>query len=201
MARQKKPKKPLSADKKAERKKRGNQGGGRRALWDELEMEKRLKTIEGWAKQGLTNDEMAEALGVSRDMIYKWQREQPAFKEAMLKGKFESNGEILASAFRQATGYYQHVTEPFKVKTVVQVAESNSGRPIFEEVEEVIDHSYMKYFPPNQTMAIFMLKNRLPEFYKDKQDMNHMGQVGVVMMDDIPTPEQKPEYTESDGDE
>lgn len=157
---------------------------GRKDLWYELEMEKRLETITGWAKQGLTNEEMISQLGVSKVVFYKWMKTHPEFKEALYKGKFESNGEILAAAFRQATGYYQPVTEPFKVKTVKNISE-DPKKPRYEEVEEVIDHNYLKYFPPNQTMAIFMLKNRLPQYYKDKIEQQIDANFGVQIIDDI----------------
>jgi DNA-binding XRE family transcriptional regulator len=37
-----------------------------------------------------------------------------------------------------------------------------------------------KYYPPNPTMAIFWLKNRRPEKWRDKQDLEHSGQIQVV---------------------
>lgn len=156
--------------------------GGRKNYWDELNMDNRLKTIEGWAKQGMTNEEMYNALGVSKDVFYKWQRENEGFKNALMKGKFDSNGEILNAAFRQATGYVMPVTEPFKVKTWKEF-KGEDGKTFFEEAEEIVDHTYMKYFPPNSTMGIFMLKNRLPADYKDKQDINHSGSVVTANVD------------------
>lgn len=156
---------------------------GRKDLWDELNMESRLKTIEGWAKNGMTNEEMYNALNVSKDVFYRWRKEKPEFKAALMKGKFESNGEILNSAFKQATGYYQTVTEPFKVKTFEEFVDPETGRTSLEEVEVIIDHTYNKFFPPTTAMAIFMLKNRIPADYKDKQDLNHTGSVVTANVD------------------
>lgn len=159
---------------------------GRKDLWDELNMESRLKTIEGWAKNGMTNEEMYNALNVSKDVFYRWRKEKPEFKAALMKGKFESNGEILNSAFKQATGYYQTVTEPFKLRTIEEFVDPETGRASLHEVEVMVDHTYNKFFPPTTAMAIFMLKNRIPQDYKDKQDLNHMGAVGVTLVDNIP---------------
>jgi hypothetical protein len=142
-------------------------------LWDELDIESRLDSIRGWALQGSTDEEMFNALGVSKDTYYKWKKEKPEFREAIKKGKYESNGEILNSAFKQASGYYQSVTEPMKVRDVMGA----------EEIQLI---TYDKFIPANNTMAIFMLKNRMPAQYKDKQDINHSGNIGVTLVDDVP---------------
>ena len=157
---------------------------GPKDKWTELDMPSKLATVQGWAKQGSTDIEICEMLGVSKDTFYKWKKEKPEFKAAIIKGKHDSNGEILNASFKMATGFYQTVTEPFKVKTY-QEFEGENGT-FFEEVEQIVDHTYQKYFPPNATMQIFMLKNRLPLEYRDKHDLNHLGNVGVTLVDNIP---------------
>ena len=152
--------------------------GGRQNYWDKMNMPNRLKMVEGWAKNGSTNNEIAEMLGISRDLFYKWQKEKEEFANAIMKGKHDSNGEILQASFKMATGYYQPVTEPFKVKTLKEFEKENGGK-FWEEVEEIVDHSYLKYFPPNATMQIFMLKNRIPLEYRDKHDINHAGDMSI----------------------
>lgn len=168
----------------APRKKSGPKpGSNRKNYWETLNMDNRLEMIVGWAKNGSTNDEMAAMLGISRDLFYNWQKTKPQFKAALMKGKFDSNGEMLNSAFKQATGYYQQVTEPFKVKTWKEF-EDDKGKKFWEEAEEIVDHTYMKFFPANSTMGIFMLKNRIPEHYKDKQDVNMTGDLGINIVVD-----------------
>lgn len=163
----------------AERKRSGpKKDSNRKNYWETMNMDNRLDTIVGWAKNGSTNNEMAEMLGISRDLFYNWQKQKPQFKAALMKGKFDSNGEMLNAAFKQATGYYQQVTEPFKVKTMKEF-KTEGGKVYFEEVEEIVDHTYFKFFPPNSTMGIFMLKNRIPGEYKDKQDVNVSGDLGI----------------------
>ena len=137
---------------------------GRKALWDELNMSERLDMVKGWALQGSTDKDMMEMLGISHETFYRWKKEKSEFSDAIKKGKYDSNGELLNSAFRQANGYYQTVTEPMKLKDV-------DGS---ERIEMV---TYDKFIPANNTMSIFMLKNRIPEQYKDKQ---HLEQSGTV---------------------
>lgn len=147
---------------------------GRKPLWLELDMPNRLDAIRGWAQQGSLDAEIWTALGISEPTFYKWKREYPEFTQAIRKGKYDSNGEILNSAFKQSTGYYVSVTEPMKLRDEMGA----------EHVELV---TYDKFIPANSTMAIFMMKNRLPEQYKDRQEIKHEGTMGVTIVDDIGT--------------
>jgi hypothetical protein len=146
--------------------------GGRPPLWDEMEMDDKLEAVRGWSMQGSTDIEMMEMLGVSKDTFYKWKKEKPQFKEAVKRGKDIANGELLNAAFRQAKGYYQTVTEPMKVRL-------DDGSEVIEMV------TYDKFIPANNTMAIFMMKNRMPEHYKDKHEVKHDGQVGITFINDL----------------
>lgn len=159
---------------KAEKGNKTKEKLGRKSLWTELDMDSRLEAVQGWAKNGSLDSEMWTALGVSEATFYKWKREIPKFAEALRKGKFDSNGEILNSAFRQSTGYYITVTEPIKLRDEYGA----------EHVEMV---TYDKFIPANSTMSIFLMKNRLPEQYKDKQEIKHEGTMGVTIVDDIGT--------------
>jgi len=47
------------------------------------------------------------------------------------------------------------------------------GKLYYEEVAE--DFPTEQYVPPNPTTTIFMMKNRLPEQYKDKHEVEHSG--------------------------
>ena len=48
----------------------------------------------------------------------------------------------------------------------------------------------IKEVVPDTTAQIFWLKNRRPDRWRDKQDIEHSGQIGGVMIiDDIPKPD------------
>jgi prepilin-type processing-associated H-X9-DG protein len=146
---------------------------GRKSLYYELEIPDKLEAIRGWALSGMTDKEMYTMLEISHETFYRWKREHHEFNEALKKGKDIANGELVNSAFKQATGYYVEVTEPMKVKR---------GQD-YEAIEMV---TYQKFIPANNTMNIFMLKNRMPEVYKDKQHTEHSGGVNISFVDNIP---------------
>lgn len=132
--------------------------------YEMLRIADRLESIKGWAKEGLTIEELAAKLDVSRQTIYSWKGKYPEFAEALNTGADEANGEILNSAFRQACGYTKVVCEVVKTKT--ERIDPTTGRLIREETPQVVE--YEKYFEPNPQMTRFMLMNRLPDRYKDK---------------------------------
>ncbi|TCO79123.1 helix-turn-helix domain-containing protein [Marinisporobacter balticus] len=132
---------------------------GRKPLWEKLDIPSKLEAVQGWAKQGSTDEEICKMIGISHDTFYKWKREKAEFAEAIKKGKEISNGELINSAFKQATGYYYVEQQPIKIK-------------IGKDKEEVKVVEITKYATPNPTMNIFMLKNRLPDQYKEKQHVD-----------------------------
>ncbi|KJS23139.1 MAG: hypothetical protein VR72_02945 [Clostridiaceae bacterium BRH_c20a] len=152
---------------------------GRKPKWDELDMPSKLNSVKGWAMNGSTDEEICKMLGISHDTFYKWKREKTEFAEAIKKGKFISNGELLNAAFKQSIGFTFKEEMAFKVKSFEMV----NGKAIPVEKLEVIEVA--KFALPNPTMNIFMLKNRLPEEYKDKHNVEHSGEIGLKRLEDF----------------
>ena len=48
--------------------------------------EEGLLLIEGWARDGLTNDQIAHNIGIARGTLYEWQKTYPDFKDALKRG-------------------------------------------------------------------------------------------------------------------
>lgn len=174
---------------------------GRPSKYEQLEISKKLKSIEGWARQGSTNADIAEMLGVSEAAFYAWKGRYPDFREAIRAGAREANGEILNSAFRQATGYYAKQREVVKLKRPVFVqletkdgetekkepvlVTDDKGHAVYEDVADVVE--YEAYFPPDARMTQFMIVNRLKEDYKQKVEatLHDDENTGVVAMPEV----------------
>lgn len=151
---------------------------GRKSKYVEMGISQKLKSIEGWARQGSTQAEIADMLGVSEATLYRWKGQFWEFCEALRVGAREATGEILNSAFRQSTGYREMVSECIKQKKIAYVKDEKGkevmlkdarGNPVLEDVEKIVE--YEKYFPPDAKMTQFMLLNRLSEDYKVKQEV------------------------------
>lgn len=134
---------------------------GAKSKYVTLKVAEKLDTVRGWAMHG-GKAAVAEALGVAKSTVSGWAGKYPEFAEAVAKGIKESNGEILNSAFDQSRGYYREVTELIKVRK--QRVDPITGKLLTDE--EVEEHTYLKYFPPDPRMTQFMVTNRLPEEYR-----------------------------------
>ena len=46
-----------------------------------------LILLEGWARDGLTNEQIAHNVGINPDTLYRWKNDFPEISEALKKGK------------------------------------------------------------------------------------------------------------------
>lgn len=111
-----------------------------------------LTLIEGWARWGLTEKQIAKNMGCSLSTLKKWKTDHAAIMTALKKGKEVADYEVENALYKRATGY--EVTETV-TKTVKGV-----------EVTETVT----KKIPPDVTAQIFWLKNRRPDRWRDKPD-------------------------------
>ncbi len=110
--------------------------------------------IEGWSRQGLTDKQIAKNVGISYSTfnLYKSNKEKYSeFSEAIKKGKEVVDFEVENTLLKLCLGYTE------KEEYIVKDEEGN-------EIKKVIN----KYYPPNATLIIFYLKNRMPEFYNQE---------------------------------
>ncbi|HAR5180158.1 TPA: helix-turn-helix domain-containing protein [Staphylococcus aureus] len=116
-------------------------------LYEKLDIVNKLGLVEGWKRDGLTDEQIARNLGVSKHTLIKWKKNIPDFLDAIKKGKEVSDYELENALHKRAVGYF------YEEETV-----TNKG-----EVVKI-----KKYEHANPTSLIFALKNRLPHKYRDK---------------------------------
>lgn len=46
-----------------------------------------LVLLEGWAREGLTDENIADKIGISTSTLYEWKNKYPEFAEALKEGK------------------------------------------------------------------------------------------------------------------
>ena len=111
------------------------------------------------ALTGFTNERLAEFFGVSSNTIVQWQNRYPTFRKAVKAGKAEADGKVASSLFARANG---------SVVPDTHIHVSKEGR--------VTKVPTLKHYPPDPTSMIFWLKNRQPDYWKDR--VEHTGQGG-----------------------
>lgn len=131
-----------------------------------------LLKLEAWARDGLIDEQIAENAGITPSTLYEWKKKYPDISEALKRGKEVVDIQVENALLKRALGYSYK-----EVKT----EETADGDKVTVTVKEVV---------PDTTAQIFWLKNRRPDRWRDKQDIEHSGQIGGVMIiDDIPKPD------------
>lgn len=113
---------------------------------------------------GATDKELGDFFGVSEQTINAWKTAHPAFLESLKAGKGMADAEVADKLFKRATGY-EH-------PAVKIVANANTGQ------EHVVQ--YTERYPPDTTAAIFWLKNRRPDVWRDKTEQDVSVKVNLA---------------------
>lgn len=112
---------------------------------------------------GATDKELADFFGVAESTLNKWKEDYPEFSESLKEGKGLADAEVADKLYKRATGY-EHAA-------VKIVANANTGQ------EHIVN--YTERYPPDTTAAIFWLKNRRPDLWRDKTEQQLSGHVAI----------------------
>ncbi|PFL01173.1 transposase [Priestia megaterium] len=135
--------------------------------------EEGLVLLEGWARNGLTDEQIAHNVGVSRSTLNDWKKKYPDISDALKKGKEVVDLQVENALLKRALGYeYEEVTQES------QWNEKNN------KYELVITKCVKKRQAPDTTAQIFWLKNRRPDKWRDKQDVEHTGDMDLNIVID-----------------
>lgn len=120
--------------------------------------------LEGWARDGLNDEQIAANMGIHVATYYKWKNEYSELSDAIKKGKAPVDIEVENKLLESAMGYTYTVKEPIKIKTRKQL----SGKGTIEEEHiEYVDKEI--HVPPNVTAQIFWLTNRKPKQWRNNR--------------------------------
>lgn len=118
-----------------------------------LERDK-LILLEGWARDGLTDEQIAKNIGISRASLYEWKKKEVDIFDALKKGKEVIDFEVENALLKRALGYTITIEE--------------------EKLDKYGDvHTLKKdvHVPGDTTAMIFWLKNRRKEQWREKVEV------------------------------
>lgn len=129
---------------------------GKYEYW--LTLEGLLK-LEAWARDGLTDEQISENIGIGTTTLYRWKNDYEKIREALKRGKEVVDIQVENALLKRALGYtYKEI----------KVEETADGEKVTTTTKEVV---------PDTTAQIFWLKNRRPEQWRDRQNMELSGEV------------------------
>lgn len=147
------------AAKKAQPKKKSN--AGRKGLYKEWLEPDNLIRLEGWARNGLTDEKIAHNIGITTTTLYDWKKKYPQFAEAIKRGKEVVDIMVENALLKSAMGYkYDEVVKE-------RVFDYETETSVVVEVKRTT-----KEVAPNPTSLIFWLKNRKPEAWRDTKNID-----------------------------
>lgn len=128
-----------------------------------LEPEGLLK-IEGWARDGLTEEQIAHNMGIAYSTLKNWKDKHMAILAALKRGKEVIDRQVENALLQRALGYEYTET------TLEYVPELDEMRVTKEVTKQVA---------PDTTAQIFWLKNRKPQEWRDKRDVDLSGSIST----------------------
>ena len=134
-----------------------------------------LLRLEGWAREGLTDEQIAQNIGITRSTFYAWMLRFSDISDAIKKGKAPVDFEVENALLKSALGYYVTIKEPIKVRTEKQ--KQGEGKIVEEHIEYADKQIYIQ---PQVTAQVFWLKNRKPKHWKDKVEQVVSTKDGVL---------------------
>ena len=160
-----------------------------------------LLKLEGWARDGLTDEQIAEKVGIRRQTIYDWKKNYPVISDALKKGKEVVDRAVEKSLLDRALGTTVKTITYKMVSVNEDVLKARRERflneykldhpdlskneltliavenvPTYERIPMVEVENHL---PPDTTAQIFWLKNRRPDRWRDKRETELSGQMGV----------------------
>jgi hypothetical protein len=119
-----------------------------------------LTLVEKLASYGLTEEEIADCVGICRASLDNYKNEHPEFLGTLKKGKDKFDAQVVKALHHRAIGYDHEEDVIMQYKGTVIVKPTT------------------KHYPPDTAACIFWLKNRRKDEWRDKVDHEHSGKDG-----------------------
>lgn len=113
-----------------------------------------LILLEGWARDGLTLDDISHNMGINRKTLWEWSERFDLIRNALKNGKEVADFMVENALFKSALGYE---VEEYEEK--------------LDQMGNVVGTRKRRHVAPNVTAQIFWLKNRKPQVWREKQEI------------------------------
>lgn len=121
-----------------------------------------VEQIRNYYRLGATDEEVAGFIGVNRTTLWRWQTDHPELTEAMKAGKAEADERVVNALFHKAVGY------------------TFQSEKLFQHNGAVIRAKCVEHVPPDTTAMIWWLKNRRPDEWRDRKELDLSNRDGTL---------------------
>lgn len=155
--------KPTKKSKKGSSRKGKTQVTERRCLASDWLTPDSLKIITQWKRNGLTDQEVEENIGVAHSTFCAWKKKYPDLSNALKHGRARADALVENALFLAATGSVQTIK-----KVVIDKA---SGKPIQNPDGSFMTYDEQVYIKPEPKAMIFYLTNRVPDRWQMNRNL------------------------------
>ncbi|HPJ97016.1 MAG TPA: hypothetical protein PK022_06870 [Syntrophales bacterium] len=127
-----------------------------------------LSRLETLYSIGLIDAQVCKVLEITEQTLSLYKKDDKLFA-AIKRGKQVADDRVERALYERATGYSHPDTD-------IRVVD---GKIVTTEI--------IKHYPPDTTACIFWLKNRRRAEWRDKQEVEHSGNLTVNVIDRFPT--------------
>lgn len=114
--------------------------------------------IEGWARDGLTDEQIASNMGIGYSTLQTWKSKYQDIRDTLKRGKEVIDRQVENALLKRALGYrYKETTRELMIDKQTGISELVVTKVVEKEVA------------PDTTAQIFWLKNRKPQDWRDKR--------------------------------
>ena len=131
--------------------------------WEKWLTEDGLLKIQGWARDGLIEKQIAVNMGVSIRTLINWKGRFSELAKALSCGKEVADRQVENALYKRALGYWVTETETTTF--------SDGTTKTTEKHRHIV---------PDTTAQIFWLKNRKPDQWREKNDLTLTPSNGVL---------------------
>lgn len=125
-----------------------------------------LLRIEGWARDGLSKEQIAKNIGINVKTLWDWERTYPPICNALKKGREVVVRELENALIKRAKGYeVEETTEELKWNQATR------------KQELMVTKRTTKHIAPDTGALAFALKNYAPDKWRDHKDVEISGQL------------------------
>lgn len=112
---------------------------------------------------GATSKDLAEFFGVADSTVRLWAKADPAFSAALKSGRAVADAKVTRRLFERACGFEHDAVKIMQYE----------GEPVIVP--------YVERYPPDTTACIFWLKNRRPDLWREKVEVEHSTSIAETL--------------------
>lgn len=124
-------------------------------------------------KRGNTITTTCQAVGISKETFYQWMKKSD-FSDAIKKAMAIPDKKVENALYKSAIMGHRYKEKEFK------------GVAVGEKVKMILVKTVTKIIAPNVTAQIFYLKNRQPDEWKDRHDLDVSGNMNIKVVTVVP---------------